>query len=353
MELKESRQPGMDSSFLTELPESETPCSNRHVNSENGGDMMPDDDGVTPHVNYDVTQNGDVTLDASNNVDDVDSAVENAEVREMEYLEYSVRCKKEDAWSVTAMAPTNHSGHLLVVDDRNSTVKLVDRQFALLHRYTSVFHPWGVAVLDDEFLVVTFPFVRLMQYYKFKDLHTKIVPWFPVRAQSEYYGVCGNKKRIAAVCRYDGENMTDTPGVHIMGREGILVHYVKKDHAGKQLFLEPDHIAMNATSELLYVSDAGTHSVVCLNLNGEVLSLFHEPGLIPRGLGVDQSNGNIYVSDVTSESVLRFNCNLDLVDKLHAKSETLTALRALTYCSKTDRVIISSENSPYVKVFII
>jgi len=100
----------------------------------------------------------------------------------------------------------------------------------------------------------------------------------------------------------------------------------------------------------VYVSDSGIHSVVCLNLEGELVRTFSAPEFSPRGVTVDQANGNVYVCEYNSESVLRLNCDLVVVEKLKLKGDTLQNLMAISHCSKTDRLAVSSESTPFVKV---
>lgn len=272
-------------------------------------------------------------------------------VSELMYREYCVRYKRETKSEVTSIAVTRHECHMIVCDHMNGTINLVDKQFRLVFKYHSCFKAFGAAVLDASFFVVTFPFVRLMQYFKFKDSYTKFAPWFPVKAQNEYYGVCGVDDRIVAVCKYDGDNRKDIPGVHILNRQGYVLNIITKDQDDKQLFVDPEYIAINNATRAVYVSDSGTCAVVCINLAGEVLSIFRARYFLPTGVTIDDSMGTVYVNDVCSESVVSFNQQLEVRLKIKAKREKLAGLLCATYCIKSDRLIVSMDESLYLKAF--
>ena len=289
-------------------------------------------------------RNGDI-------VEEGEDFLANVRESELTYREYCVRNKGETSSEVTCIATTRHDCQMIVCDHLNGTINLVDKQFNVVFKYHSCFKAFGVAVLDASFFVVTFPLVRLMQYYKFKDSFSKFAPWFPVKAQNEYYGVCGTGDRIVAVCKYDGDNRKDTPSVHILNRQGNVLSIITKDANGKQLFVDPEFIAINNASRAVYVSDSGAGAIVCLSLAGEVLSIFSSRNFLPTGIAIDDSIGVVYVNDVHSESVISFNRELEAVQKIKAQREKLTALLCATYCIKSDRLILSMKKSFYLKAF--
>lgn len=285
--------------------------------------------------------------------DDVDNSLDNTRVTELVYREFCVKSKGEESTHMTGIAVTKHDYKILICDHLTGTIKLVDRQFDIVFKYYSCFKPWDVAVLDAAFFVVTFPVVRLMQYFKFKESNSKFAPWFPVKAQNEYYGVCGLDDRIIAVCKYDGDNRKDIPGVHILNRQGIVLSIITKDPDGKQLFVDPEHLAINKATRIAYVSDLGAHAIVSINLDGDVLSVFSTKKFVPRGIAVDDSSNTVYVCDTQSQAIVCFSEDLEVTRKIRAKRESLSSILAAVYCIRTDRLIVSLTESFYLKTFVI
>lgn len=270
-------------------------------------------------------------------------------VSELYYHEYSIKTKKDERFDIRGLAVTRNPGHILVSDQRNKCIKYVDNQFNVIHRYTVVHEPWDVCVVDESYFVVTFPFVRLMQYFKFKD-KSKIFAWFPIKSQNEYYGVCGDRDKIIATCKYDSNTMSSTPAVHVMDRQGNIELVIEKNGRGDTIFTDPNYIALDPSTQVIYVSDQGSRQIVSLNRLGRVLARF-EVNVKPRGLTVDNASGNIFISH--DDSLLLLNRNLKKLKTITSKGDKMQNVQALTYCSRTDRLIFNMEFCPFLGVFIV
>lgn len=275
-------------------------------------------------------------------------------ITELHSREYNVETLQDnsDMFEISGFAVTSNPGHILVCDNGNQIIKLVDQHFNVISRYPVIFQPWGIAVVDDIYIVVTFPFVRLMQYLKFKS-PTRIVSWFPVKAQNEYYGICADIDKIIAICKYDDETSSRIPSVHVMDRKGNVEVVIDKDTDGCNIFIEPNHIALNRSTQVIYVSDQGSKAVISLSITGIILARFTNPNVEPMGISVDNLNGSVFVNNAAGESVIRLCRDLRNIQTIKCKEDRMRNVYALTYCSRTDRLIVGIGHSPYIRVFII
>lgn len=283
-----------------------------------------------------------------------DNDIQNIPVRELYMHEYCLNYKK-DTPEVNQIHGIKHSclpGHFFIADYGNKCIKLLDRDFSVVTRHDSLFQPWDIAAIDSTFFVVTFPFVRLMQKFKIKN-RNQIHPWFPVKAQNEYYGVCADRDRIVATCKYDGQNLTDTPSVHVMDHHGNVELIVDKDAEGKRLFADPVYITLDESMQTMYVSDIGNKTVVSLNLKGDVLGKFIAEISVPRGISFDKKNGYIFVFGLIKESVMKLDQNLKPLELIKCKRETLRNISGVLYCHRTEKLIMSTNNSNIINVFTV
>lgn len=303
--------------------------------------------------------NSDIKVDAgtsgvSGEEDAIGGTDEPETITKLPYQEYNVETLKDnsDMFEISGFAVTRNPGHILVCDHGNQIIKLVDQDFNVINRYPVVFQPWGIAVVDDIYIVVTFPFVRLVQYLKFKS-PTRIVAWFPLKAQNEYYGICADIDKIVAICKYDNETSSCIPSVHVMDRKGNVDVVIDKDSDGCNLFIEPNHIALNRSTKVIYVSDQGSKTVISLSITGRILARFANRNVEPIGIAVDQLNGNVFVNNAAGESVIHLCRDLKNIQTITCKDDRMRNAHALTYCSRTDRLVIGIGRSPYIRVFII
>ncbi|KAL4234526.1 hypothetical protein ACF0H5_006169 [Mactra antiquata] len=301
----------------------------------------------TSHVNgtnYEEDTNHDEGSDSNNNDKEIP-------VRELYVRECNVSSPKDatNIVEIYGMVQSCLPGHIFIVDYGNKCIKLLDQSFVQVTHYESVFQPWDLAVIDDSFIVVTFPFVRLMQMFKIKH-KMQIFPWFPIKAQNEYYAVCADRKRIIATCKYDGENLTDKPSVHVMDHKGNVELIVDTDADGERLFNDPDYICMDESLQVVYVSDSGNRNIISLNLKGDILATFTNDAFEPRGITFDRKNGYVYVYDNTSQSIHKLDQDLKPLETIVSKREPLTDVLCILYNTKKDKMLVTTYNNCRIKV---
>jgi DNA-binding beta-propeller fold protein YncE len=156
---------------------------------------------------------------------------------------------------------------------------------------------------------------------------------------------------IIVTCKYNGETNSSVPSVHVLDRQGTVVRVIEKNGRGEHLFIDPNYIALNASTQVIYVSDQGSKEIVCLSVSGTIFTRFSAVNFDPMGITVDESNGNVFVSNKVS--VIQFNRNLKRMKTIKCRETTMENVITLTQCSKSDRLIVNKNTSPYLTVFTV
>ena len=255
----------------------------------------------------------------------------------------------DDQFEVNGIIKMKDKEQFITVDHGNQTIKLIDNEFKVVSSIKSVFQPWDIAEVNAELLVVSFPFVRLLQYIKVKD-GSRVLTWYPVTSGNEYCGLSYNRGNIIAICKFD--DSPNVPSIHLLDRKGNIENIIYKTTKGDTIFVDPGYIAVNRNNDVMSVSDQGSDSVINVNRDGEVVSRFSNQDLKPVGICVDSTNGSVIVCDQTSESILFLSCLLQPLQRIVGKHEVMKRPLSVWICEKTERVFVAMAGCSQIRMLL-
>ena len=292
---------------------------------------------------------------ASDNADipshDIDASLDGKKeeavlVKQLSFRDYDIFSKNEKSFEITGMTNTKLGNGFVMCDHRNGSIKLLDETFNVTSRLTSVFEPWGITAITPTYLVVSFPFVRLLQFIKVKD-ESRLFYWYPVKSGNEYYGLAHDEGFIAAVCKYDGT--VNTPSIHVLDQTGNVHHVIYQSSDGSKLFKNPQFIAVSDTTHVFYVTDVDLKRVISLNKDGIIFNTFSMPGCDPTGLCVDHINNTVYVCDKGGDYVYHLDHGLVPIECLTSRYEKTTDALSILFLGKDNIIVVSMSGKPYIR----
>ena len=192
------------------------------------------------------------------------------------------------------------SGELILCDWYNKKLKLLDKSLQMKESIDVSEIPWDVAPVDQQQVIVTFPF---KQYLQFIQVSPSLALGHKVDLGMKCWGVAFSRESIYISFDDSGECKI---GIYdLTGKQKLMIGpYSYND--GTLLFKQPYYIYV-LNDEKIFVSDVGsfsnTSTVYCLESNGNVLSTISNPSLkFCRGISVDE-NENLLLCDMRSHKV--------------------------------------------------
>lgn len=305
-------------------------------------------------TNAEVTNNEITKAEQSNdntNIDDNEQEIERIiHTKEVLCRSFDIEIKDDDdRFEVNGIIKMKDKEQFITVDHGNQTIKLIDNEFNVVSSIKSVFQPWDIAEINAELLVVSFPFVRLLQYIKVK-YGSRIMTWYPVTSGNEYCGLSYNRGNIIAICKFD--DSPNVPSIHLLDRKGNIEDIIHKTSKGDTIFVDPGYIAVNRNNDVMTVSDQGNDTVINVNKHGEVVSRYSAQDFKPVGICVDSANGSVIVCDQTSESILFLSCLLQPLQRIVGKHEDMKLPLSVWICEKTERVFVTMVGCPQIRMLL-
>ena len=184
---------------------------------------------------------------------------------------------------------------------------------------------------------MTLPDEKRIQVISTKDQYSCLRS---ISVSGSCYGICSTNTKI--VVSYISPCM-----IQVMDIAWNVLTTIRKDNAGTQLFELPFYITVSieATGEMVYVSDLKTNRITKLSINGEVLSTYtHENwdglyGLISVGQGhILVSNWGRQTVDVVSRE------GKDVVKLLDKSTHGIHYPRTLCYCESQESLYVSNSD---------
>ena len=160
--------------------------------------------------------------------------------------------------AITGIAVLNE-GKFIVSDYDNYRLTLLDEAFNIQDTMECLFHPWDVAQVDNNEVVVTFPTDKKLQYF---TLASTIKAGKTIQLSSQMYGIT-----VLADNIYLAGFLTD---VQILDKAGNLVRIIacsKHDTAGLTLSSQC-FVARNRAENRVYISNANQDALFCISLEG-------------------------------------------------------------------------------------
>lgn len=144
------------------------------------------------------------------------------------------------------------------------------------------------------------------------------------------------------------------PGkIEILRTDGSLLRTVDNNSEGKPLLVDPQYIAFNATSRLLYISDWNTDILICMTTDGVVKKTFKGEILkAPTGIAIDKG-GNVFVAGYHSNNVVQFSPLLNDVLLSLDERERIPWPQALDFSANGNKFVVGLRQSNVLKVFVV
>uniref|UniRef100_A0A1X7TKG5 SMP-30/Gluconolactonase/LRE-like region domain-containing protein n=1 Tax=Amphimedon queenslandica TaxID=400682 RepID=A0A1X7TKG5_AMPQE len=215
---------------------------------------------------------------------------------------------------------------------------------------TELNHPSGVAVSDDNHVIITEYYVTILDKEGKKLLGGK--------------GGSGNVKffnpRGVAITPDKFILVSDSDRVQKISMDGYLIASVGKKGSGPLQFSTPSGIAISPTTGQVYIADVNNHRIQVLNPDLTFSRSFGSYGSAngqfksPRNIAID-SQGLVYVTDMHTDHIQKFSPDGKFVGQFGNKRFGLGQLkepRGITIgTGARDLVYVSEEEDNRISVF--
>ena len=170
----------------------------------------------------------------------------------------------------------------------------------------------NLCALNDHEVLVTKGSDKQLQYIRIlPDIKLGSI----IHMNRNCYGVDAHGDVIYVTCH----NAPGQGEIRALNRHGDLLRTIGVDN-GEYLFQQPDYIKVNRSGDKLFVSDAETNIVTCLNSQGRPLYRYSNEYELqnPKGMFVDE-NDSLYVCGHKSNTIHIISTEGKLVKELLTK----------------------------------
>ena len=166
---------------------------------------------------------------------------------------------------------------LALTDSHNDSVKLVDLHTdAITSCLQLADKPWDLTCMDSNTMVVTCH--TNLTFVKF-DGNLSLVKKVPM--EDGCHGVTSHENKLFVTFR--GQK----PSVKILNNAGKVLHTIRTNSQGQNLFVDPEYITVSTDGRTFYVSDSGQNTVTSYSVTGEQLNVYKHKNLNwPKGVTV-------------------------------------------------------------------
>ncbi|KAK3082759.1 hypothetical protein FSP39_004485 [Pinctada imbricata] len=143
----------------------------------------------------------------------------------------------------------------------NQSVKLVNKDGAVIREHRLDFYPYNIAVTDDGNLLLS----KGNSIQKISS-DGKVSEFFSSKSHF-VQGLCSSRKGEILVCltrKENGKIVKLSPG-------GTVSHEIEFDHKGSNLFVNPTKIAENPVTGDICIEDSSQCSIIVVSSHGEHL----------------------------------------------------------------------------------
>ena len=187
---------------------------------------------------------------------------------------------------------------LALTDCNNSSVKLVDLHTDAITSCLQLDDkPQDLTCMDSNTMVVTCD--TNLTFVKF-DGNLSLMKKVPMEA-----GCCGiTSHQNKLFVTFTGQN----PSVKILNNTGEVLHTIRTNSQGQNLFVYPQYITVSTDGWTFYVSDSKQHTVTSYSVTGEQLNVYKHKNLNwPTGLTVVEDQF-IFVCGYGSDNLHEISC---------------------------------------------
>ena len=231
------------------------------------------------------------------------------------------------------------SGHLVLCDHNNNTVKLLDKSLAIQGSLYEAY-PSDVCVVDENNVIVTFPSNEKFQYIQ---VFPKLELRRAISIGKKGWGVYAAAGKIFITCFSFSQ---DDAEVRVYDVSGNLIKRL-----GSGVFSRPHALVVNKAGNKIFVSDFGNHSVTCMSTDGNVDFQYTYNNLkSPRKLYLDAEN-NLIVCGRESDNVCVISSDGKTNKQLLSAREGIEKPGSIAYRPVDSTLIIGCENKQHIFVY--
>ena len=234
---------------------------------------------------------------------------------------------------------------LALTDRHSSSVKLVGLHTdAITSCLQLADEPWDLTCMDSNTMVVTCH--TNLTFVKF-DGNLSLMKKVPM--ENGCCGITSHQNKLFVTFTWQN------PSVKILNGAGEVLHTVRTNSQGQNLFVDPQYITVSTDGRTFYVSDSKQHTVTSYNVTGEQLNVYkHENLNCPKGLTVVEDQF-IFVCGWGSDSLHEISCICEHIQIVLDRKDMGGLPLTVLYNRTNNRIYISygglfGENN-FVSVF--
>ena len=187
---------------------------------------------------------------------------------------------------------------LALTDRNNDSVKLVDLHTDAITSCLQLDdEPQDLTCMDSNTMVVTCH--TNLTFVKF-DGNLSLMKKVPMEAGC--HGVTSHQNKLFVT--FTGQK----PSVKILNSAGKVLHTIRTNSQGQNLFVDPEYITVSTDGRTFYVSDSKQNTVTSYSVTGEQLNVYKHKNLNwPKGLTVVEDQF-IFVCGYGSDNLHEISC---------------------------------------------
>ena len=230
---------------------------------------------------------------------------------------------------------------LALTDRDNNSVKLVDLHTdAITSCLQLADKPRDLTCMDSNTMVVTCH--TNLTFVKF-DGNLSLMKKVPM--EDGCHGITSHQNKLFVT--FTGYK----PSVKILNSAGEVLHTIRTNSQGQNLYVDPQYITVSTDGRTFYVSDSKQNSVRSYSVTGEQLNVYKHKNLnCPKGLTVVEDQF-IFVCGLGSDNLHEISCVCEHIQiVLDSKDMGVQPLTVL-YNRTNNRIYISLFVNKFVSVF--
>ncbi|XP_053383612.1 uncharacterized protein LOC128549893 [Mercenaria mercenaria] len=253
--------------------------------------------------------------------------------------DYSVKLKDDgnscDIWSSCML----DSGDMLLVDNRNSKIKLVECEtYTVRNSLTMTEKPRSVCKVSSEEVAVS-----LNNRIQFVSTVAQLRPTRTLMMDHNCRGIAVTDEKIV-VCE-QGKRVF----VHTM--DGTCLRTISSDRSGQVMFTCAREVSLGGGDGKMIHVTGYNQDLVTIDIDGNAIWKYSS-NILKSGWGVcTDENGNVLVSGDESNNVVQLNSDGKCLGEVVSKSHALKNPRAICFDIKQSKLIVAAKDN--IHVFLI
>jgi DNA-binding beta-propeller fold protein YncE len=235
-----------------------------------------------------------------------------------------------------------NENQLVIIDNKNCSIYIIEDllENKILSALPMPSAPWGVAKVNDNEVVITFPELGVARFLTLSDTMT-VMKTEDVKVGYECYGItCGRKRLVVTYL--------DPARVKILDMSGNVLKCFDESAI---TISSPKHLALSPNKRYIYISDNNKNIVISMTFDGKVKAIYKDDQLAaPIQLAVDRE-GLVYVCGRGSNNVHQLSADLKKMKLLVDDKHNLVKPVSIALCENVDRLYLGTFNSNVIQVF--